>query len=110
MPVVSLASLPEKTIFPGITGHFAHIDRLTIGEVELAAGAVVPEHQHPHDQITYLLAGRAECTVGGETHVLVPGKCVLTPGGTPHTFRALTACRALDIFTPVREDFRSAQS
>lgn len=107
MPVVTLASLPAKTIFPGIAAHFAHLDsRLTIGEVELAAGAVVPVHQHPHDQLTYILAGRAECTVGGETHTLSPGMCVLTPGGTPHTFRALTACRALDVFTPVREDFR----
>ena len=106
MPVVTLASLPAKTIFPGITAHFAHLDRLTIGEVALAAGAVVPVHQHPHDQLTYILAGRAECTVSGETHTLSAGMCVLTPGGTPHTFRALTTCRALDVFTPVREDFR----
>jgi quercetin dioxygenase-like cupin family protein len=107
MPVTTLATLPAKTIFPGITARFAHLEsRLTIGEVELAAGAVVPVHQHPHDQLTYLLAGRAECTVGGETHTLSAGMCVLTPGGTAHTFRALTACRALDVFTPVREDFR----
>ena len=106
MPVVTLASLPAKEIFPGIAAHFAHLDRLTIGEVELAAGAVVPVHQHPHDQLTYILSGRAECTVGGEMRVLEAGMCALTPGGTPHTFRALTVCRALDVFTPVREDFR----
>jgi quercetin dioxygenase-like cupin family protein len=106
MPVVTLAALPAKTIFPGVTAHFAHFARLTVGEVELAAGAVVPVHQHPHDQITYILAGEAECTVGGETHPLSSGMCVLTPGGTPHTFRALTACHAIDVFTPVREDFR----
>ena len=107
MSVVTLALLPAKTIFPGITAHFAHLDhRLTIGEVELAAGAIVPVHQHPHDQLTYILAGRAECTVGGETHTLSSGMCVLTPGGTPHTFRAITDCRALDVFTPTRDDFR----
>jgi quercetin dioxygenase-like cupin family protein len=106
MPIVTLASLPPRTIFPGIVGHFAHTDRLTIGEIDLAASSIVPVHQHPHDQLTYILAGRAECTVGGETRELDAGMCVLTPGGTPHTFRALTACRALDVFTPVREDFR----
>ena len=106
MPAVTLAELPAKTIFAGVTGHFAHLERLTVGEVELAAGAIVPVHQHPHDQITYILSGRAECTVGGETRTLEPGACVLTPGGTPHAFRALTACRALDVFSPVREDFR----
>jgi len=106
MPVVTLASLPPKVIFPGVTGHFSHTSRLTVGEVELAAGSVVPVHQHPHDQITYIIAGRAECIVGDETRVLESGMCALTPGGTPHTFRALTACRVLDVFTPVRADFR----
>ncbi len=106
MSFATLASLPPRIIFPGIVGHFAHTDRLTIGEVELTAGSVVPVHQHPHDQLTYILAGRAECTVGGETQELDAGMCVLTPGGIPHTFRALTACRVLDVFTPVRDDFR----
>ncbi len=106
MPVAILAALPAKNIFPGIAGRYAHTDRLTIGEVELAAGSVVPVHQHPHDQLTYLLTGRAECTAGGETQALEPGMCALIPGGTPHTVRALTACRVLDVFTPVRDDFR----
>ena len=32
--------------------------------------------------------------------------CAVIPGGTPHSGRALTACRALDVFSPVREDYR----
>ena len=59
MPFATLASLPAKNLFPGIAGHYAHTDRLTIGEVELAAGSLVPIHQHPHDQLSYILAGRA---------------------------------------------------
>ena len=106
MHVATLASLPAKNIFPGITGRYAHSGRLTIGEVELAAGSLVPEHQHPHDQLTYVLTGQAECTAGGESCVLKPGMCALIPGGTPHRVRALTACRVLDVFTPVRDDLR----
>ena len=106
MPIATLAALPAKYLFPGVAGRYAHTDRLTIGEVELAAGAVVPTHQHPHDQLTYFLSGRAECTAAGETHALEPGRCVLIPGGTPHSVRAITACRVLDVFTPVRDDLR----
>lgn len=106
MPIVTLAAQPARPLFAGITGRYAHLDRLTLGEVELAAGAAVPLHQHPHDQISYLLAGRAECTAGGETRMLEPGMCALIPGNMPHSFRALTACRVLDVFTPVRDDFR----
>jgi len=106
MSTVTLAAQPARALFPGITGRYAHLDRLTVGEIELAAGAVVPLHQHPHDQMSYLLAGRAECTSGGETHVLEAGMCALIPGHTPHSFRALTACRVLDTFTPARDDYR----
>jgi quercetin dioxygenase-like cupin family protein len=106
MPFATLAAQPARPLFAGVTGRYAHLDRLTIGEVELAAGAVVPVHQHPHDQLTYVVAGRAECTIGGETQVLEPGMCALIPGGTLHSFRPLTACRVLDAFTPARDDLR----
>ncbi len=106
MPIATFATLPARQLFPGIAGRYAHTDRLTIGEVELDPGAVVPLHQHPHDQLSYVLAGRAEITLDGETRILEPGTCALIPGGTPHGFRALTACRVLDTFTPVRADYR----
>ena len=39
-----------------IRGHYAHLARLTVGEVHLAAGTVVPLHDHPHEQVTYVIA------------------------------------------------------
>lgn len=107
MPFCTLASLPGRTLFPGVTGHYAHTDRFTIGDVELAAGSVVPTHQHPHEQLSYVLSGRIDFTVGGETRVMGPGDCALIPGNVPHSVRALTAARVLDTFTPVREDYRA---
>ncbi|MSU24754.1 MAG: cupin domain-containing protein [Opitutus sp.] len=106
MPIVTFSALPARQLFPGAAGHYAHTAHLTVGEVDLAAGATVPPHAHPHEQLSYLLAGRAECTIGTETRELTPGMCAVIPGAVVHSFRALTACRVLDIFTPVREDFR----
>ena len=106
MPFVTLASLPGREVFAGITGRYAHIDRMTIGEVGIASGAIVPTHHHPHEQITTVLSGRFEMTVGGETRVLKPGMTALVPADVPHSARALTACRLLDIFSPVRESYR----
>jgi len=107
MPFATLAQLPPKEIFGGaIRGHYAHLARTTLGEVYLAAGTVVPLHEHPHEQITYVLEGRLEFTVAGETQVLEPGMAALIPGVAPHSGRALTACRVLDVFSPVREDYR----
>jgi quercetin dioxygenase-like cupin family protein len=107
MTFATLATLPAKEIFNGtIRGHYVHLERLTLGEVELQADTVVPIHQHPHEQVTYVLSGRFEFTVGGETTVLEPGRAALIPANTPHGGRTLTACRVVDVFAPVREDYR----
>ena len=106
MPFVTLASLPAKNIFPGIAGHYTHTEKLTLGEVELAAAVVLPTHQHLHDQISCVLAGRMEFTIGAETRLLEAGMSAVIPGGAPHGARTLTACRVLDIFSPPRDDYR----
>ncbi|MEM7660178.1 MAG: cupin domain-containing protein, partial [Bacteroidota bacterium] len=83
-----------------------HTERMTIASWHIEAGAVLPEHQHPHEQVAYLTKGELELTVGGKTQRLVPGKVAVIPGNTPHSGRAITACEVLDVFQPVREDYR----
>ncbi|NOQ40057.1 MAG: cupin domain-containing protein, partial [Anaerolineales bacterium] len=47
-----------------------------------------------------------ELTVDGEPLVLEPGMVAVIPGGVPHSGVALTPCRLLDAFHPVREDYQ----
>jgi quercetin dioxygenase-like cupin family protein len=107
MPFATLASLPPKSIFNGtIRGHYTHLGKMTFGEVELDAGTDVPMHEHPHEQMTYVLNGRFQFTVGDRTAVLEPGMIAIIPGGTKHGGRTLTARRVIDVFAPAREDYR----
>jgi quercetin dioxygenase-like cupin family protein len=104
---LQLANLPAREILDGtIRGRYAHGAAMTIGEVSLDAHAVVPMHQHPHEQMTYVIEGRFEFTVGTETKVLEPGMVVVIPGGAMHGGTTLTACKVIDVFSPVREDYR----
>ncbi|HTL66178.1 MAG TPA: cupin domain-containing protein [Lacunisphaera sp.] len=107
MAFVTLASVPSKEIFNGtIRGRYAHLDRLTLGEVTLEPNVTVPRHQHPHDQMTYVISGRFEFTVGTETTILEPGMVAVIPGGVSHGGRTLTRCVVLDAFSPARDDYR----
>ena len=108
MSYPTLASFPAKEIFNGtIRGHYAHVERMTIGEVVIAPGTVLPMHQHPHEQITYVLEGQLEFTVGDHTSVVGPGQVILIPPSAVHGGRSLTAVRLIDVFAPVREDYRA---
>ncbi len=69
-------------------------------------GAELPEHSHTHEQVVNILEGKFEMTVGGELKIIEPGDIIVIPSNIPHTGRALTKCRILDVFSPVREDMK----
>jgi len=75
--------------------------------VDLAPRAVVEEHQHPHEQVGMLLEGRAIFFIGGEQKTLQTGDMYRIPGNVRHKVIALDQpVRAIDIFCPVREEYR----
>jgi quercetin dioxygenase-like cupin family protein len=41
--------------------------------LEMDAKAVIPLHDHPHEQAGMLLEGKLELTIGEETRVVHPG-------------------------------------
>ena len=70
--------------------------------------AAVPDHTHPHEQMGMLLSGRLEFTVGGVTQILDPGDIWRIPGNIPHRARAIHGpAVALDVFHPIRDDYRA---
>jgi quercetin dioxygenase-like cupin family protein len=82
-------------------------DKLMLIQAELEKGAVVAEHNHPHEQATYVVSGRVEFTVSGKMSVLKPGQSIHMPSNAPHSVVAVEATVLLDAFSPPREDFRS---
>lgn len=106
MSLTTVATLPVREIFPGIRARVVHSARTSESWVEIDAGASFPEHQHPHEQIVNVLEGELDVIAGGVAHRLVPGMVLVIPPGVPHSGRAITACRVLDVFAPTREDYR----
>lgn len=106
MPLITVAALPVREIFPGIRARVVHTERVSHSWVELDEGAAFPEHHHPHEQVVSVLEGRLEIVVDGQRHELEPGVVFVIPPHAPHAGRALTACRVLDAFAPVREEYR----
>ena len=63
-------------------------------------------HSHPHEQISYIAAGRVAYFLEGEKAVLEAGDMIAVPSGVSHTVQLLSEkARLVDAFHPVREDF-----
>ncbi|MBN2431016.1 MAG: cupin domain-containing protein [Acidobacteria bacterium] len=110
MPFENLDHYPEHEIVPGYRARFIHTERMTLAYWTVDAGAALPVHAHPHEQVAHVLEGEFKMTVGGEQQVLKPGMVAVIPADMPHGGRALTPCRLLDVFQPVREDYRTTFS
>jgi len=95
-----------REMLPGVQlKTLVHGDRTLLTEVRLAAGAVVPEHAHPHEQTGYLVSGRLRFTVAGEAVEVGPGDSWSLPGDQPHAATALEDTVVVEVFSPVREDY-----
>ena len=103
---INLETIEEKEIVPGFHARMVHTDNMTVAYWNIEEGASLPDHTHPHEQIANLIEGRFEFSLDGETKVLEPGMVVVIPGDVPHSGKALTPCKIIDVFYPVREDYR----
>lgn len=106
MSFVDLESVEEREVVPGYRARFVHSAAVTVAYWTVEAGAVLPVHAHPHEQVASVIEGTFELEVDGDRRTVGPGAVAVVPGGVPHGGKALTACRIIDVFHPVREDYR----
>lgn len=102
-----IKNIKPKELVPGITGYYAHGEKLTFGYVELLEGSSIPLHQHVQEQITYILEGQLDMIIDGKACSLTEGMYYVIPPNTPHSAIAKTFCKVIDAFGPVREDYKT---
>jgi quercetin dioxygenase-like cupin family protein len=97
----------RHTIFPGVTIATSCGEKMMISMVDLEPYAVVEWHSHPHEQCGMIVKGRAIFFIGDEQKELQTGDVYFMPGNVRHKVTALDQpVQAIDIFTPVREEYR----
>ncbi|RYU77234.1 cupin domain-containing protein [Hymenobacter persicinus] len=105
-PFLEDAAQPWENLGAGVRRKvLVYGPQLMLVKVEFEAGSIGAEHQHPHQQISYVERGVFEYTIAGQVRTLRPGDSCLVPGNTRHGVRCREAGTLLDAFTPLREDF-----
>jgi quercetin dioxygenase-like cupin family protein len=105
MPFIDFKARKRVKIFDGITGTMFHSANITFAHVTLEKDAVVPEHNHIHEQWTHVMDGEMHFNINGEEAVLTSGMTAFIPSNMPHSAKAITLCKVIDCFLPVRQDF-----
>jgi unsaturated pyranuronate lyase len=100
MPRERVNDLLERRLITG--------DRMMLAHVYLKQGCLVPMHHHENEQITYILEGALEFTIGQDRArklVVRSGEVLHIPSNVPHEAIALEDTLDVDVFSPPREDW-----
>jgi len=97
--------MEKEVLSPTIARKIISGDKAMVAQVFLAKGAIVPEHFHESEQITYILEGALEFEIGGKKILVAKGQVLRIPSNVPHKAVALEETLDLDIFSPIRHDW-----
>ena len=103
---LSLNDITAKEIIPGLHFKLIHSEKMTVSFVHIEKGSKLPEHSHLHEQITIMQKGVLRLTLEGKEHRLEPGSVLVIPSHCTHSAVAETSCEVIDVFSPVREDYK----
>lgn len=105
-----IKNIPSKELAPGLIGYYAHGTNMTFGLVEIKAGSGIPLHNHVHEQITYIVEGQLDMIIDGNPCSLTAGMYFVIDSNVLHSAVAATDCKLIDVFSPVREEYKTASS
>src|ERR1700744_2133453 len=98
-------TVPLEKMSDLISRKIVHGEKAMVAQVFLKKGAVVPEHHHESEQITYILEGALKFELEGREVVVRKGEVLHIPSYVPHRAVALEDTLDLDIFAPIRKDW-----
>ena len=106
MPFFKVDDLPVTEMLAGVFRRAVYLEKVMLTFFEFEPGQEIPEHSHPHEQISYVLEGEMNFTLDGETRTLRAGEGATIPSNTPHSATFSGPARVVDAWHPVREDYK----
>jgi len=80
-------------------------EKTLMAEFRLRKDSTLPRHAHPHEQTGYLVKGHIRLSIGTEKCDVQAGDTWCIPGGVEHGAEIMEDSVAIEVFSPVREDY-----
>ena len=98
--------LTYRRLLEGVDlGTMVHGEKTLMAQFKLEKGCTIPAHNHPHEQTGLLISGRLVLTIDGVDHDVMPGDSWCIGADVAHAARAVDDAVAVEVFSPLREDY-----
>jgi quercetin dioxygenase-like cupin family protein len=105
MHVYEWERVQKEQMNPTLVRQVIHGEHITGARRQLRKGCSVGEHSHPNEQISMIEQGALKFVINGQEKVVKAGEVVRIPPHAPHSAEALEDSVAVDLFSPIREDW-----
>ena len=111
MSVVKAEDVKSFNPEPGMVRQvLAHNQQLMLIRHFFEKGWVGARHSHPHEQLVYIVRGKIHVDIDGRIFDVSAGESFVVDGGVEHQAWALEESEVLDIFTPMRDEYKALLS
>ena len=107
MEVFSWEKVRKEALNEKISRKVIWGEKITMAQLFIAKGGVVPLHHHENEQFSSVLAGTLRFELEGQEIVARQGDVLHIPSNVPHRVVALEDSLVLDVFSPIRADWLS---
>lgn len=110
LPLQRWSDLPLEALSSTLERRYISTETMTLAQIFLKKGCVVPLHQHENEQIAYILEGKLRFWLGANDEQCFDvgaGEVLVIPPNVPHRAEALEDTLDLDVFSPPRADWAS---
>ncbi len=105
MSLYKWSEIPAEQMNPLVRRQAIHGGSITVARIYMRQGAVVPLHHHVNEQITVLESGKLRFVIDGRETIVQGGETLRIEPNAPHLVEALEDSVAMDLFSPIREDW-----
>lgn len=104
MSFYHVKKLKAKSLAKGVEIRPIPGENMTMVFYTMEAGAVIPEHSHPNEQMGTVLEGTIDLRIGEERTIVNVGDAYHVPPNMVHSGESQTPAEVLEVFHPPRED------
>jgi quercetin dioxygenase-like cupin family protein len=100
--------MPKEKVSAGLDRRLITGEQVMLTHVYLKKGAIVPQHNHHNEQISYILEGALRFWIGEDESEVIDvrvGEVLHIPSLVKHKAEALEETVDVDIFSPPRQDW-----
>ncbi len=102
---ISWDAVEHETLSPTLGRRMVNGENITVAQVFMKKGALVPRHSHVNEQFTYIVSGAMKLIFDDGEVLLRAGEVILIPPHVPHAAEAMEETLDMDFFSPPREDW-----